>query len=68
MQDTIPASGMNEISRTPKGELRSPALPARLAAWLLNERPVDLRGKEIDMRDPDIQLRAFGDAFLAEVT
>jgi len=54
MQDTIRASGVNEISRVPKAELSPPSLSARVIAWLADTRPADLRGQDLKTMDPAI--------------
>lgn len=58
MQTSIRASGMNEISRLPKEQLKSPDHAARLIAWLASARPDDLRGREVDIHDEQIRSRA----------
>lgn len=58
MQVRIRASGMNEVSRTPRGDLLAPDVPARVLAWLADVRPEDLNGCEVSVKSPAIRARA----------
>ena len=57
MQVEIRASGMNPVSRIPRQDLLDPAIPAAAVAWLMSNRPADLSGEEVDIRDPEFQKR-----------
>ncbi|QQR38420.1 SDR family oxidoreductase [Devosia rhizoryzae] len=57
MQGQIRASGLNPVSQLKRETLLHPDVPAAAVAWLFSERPEDLSGKEIDVRDPEIQRR-----------
>lgn len=52
MQVQIRASGINPVSKIPRQDLMKPEIPAAGVAWLFKNRPADLSGKEIDIRDP----------------
>ncbi len=54
MQVRIRASGMNEISRIPRQNLAAPEFSAGVIAWLCDERPAHLRGKDLSVRDEDL--------------
>lgn len=58
MQGQIRASGVNQISQIPRENLAPPALPAAGVAWLMAERPADLRGQDVNVRAPDFLARA----------
>ena len=58
MQVTIRASGVNPISQIPQADLAPPSLPAAGIAWLLAERPEDLKGQDVRVRDPAFLARA----------
>lgn len=51
MQETIRASGVNEVSRLPRTILRPAEEPARATAYLLSGAADDLAGGEVDIRD-----------------
>lgn len=57
MQVKIRASGMNPVSRIPRGDLASPEVPGRAIAWLVATAPEDLSGQEVDIRDPAFSAR-----------
>ncbi len=54
MQVRIRGSGMNEISRIPRGDLAPPDRAAALVAWLCDTRPSHHRGKDLSIRDADL--------------
>jgi len=58
MQTTIRASGINPVSRLARSDLASPDDPARVMVWLAGPEAEDLRGQEVDVREPDIRRRA----------
>ena len=58
MQGEIRASGLNPISQIPRGDLAPAWLPAVAMAWLLAERPSDLRGQDVNVRAPEFLSRA----------
>lgn len=57
MQGVIRASGMNPVSRLRRSDLAPPEAPAEVVAWLCRERPADLSGEDLDVRDPGLQSR-----------
>jgi NAD(P)-dependent dehydrogenase (short-subunit alcohol dehydrogenase family) len=61
MQVTIRASGMNPVSRIPRGDLLPVDQPAQAIAWLIAEAPDDLSGQEMDIRDAAFRRRIAGD-------
>jgi NAD(P)-dependent dehydrogenase (short-subunit alcohol dehydrogenase family) len=58
MQGRIRESGLNEVSRVPRSALLQPALPARIAAWLVDTAPEDLVDQELSVRDATLVARA----------
>jgi hypothetical protein len=60
MQGRIRESGLNEVSRVPRSALLQPALPARIAAWLVDTAPEDLVDQELSVRDAGLVARASG--------
>ncbi|WP_119271078.1 SDR family NAD(P)-dependent oxidoreductase [Taklimakanibacter deserti] len=58
MQETIRASGINEVSRIPRSSLRPAEEPARAVQYLLSGAADDLAGGEIDIRNADFRSRA----------
>lgn len=58
MQETVRASGVNEVSRLPKTALRPAAEPARAVAYLLSGAADDLAGGEVEIRDAGFRKRA----------
>jgi len=58
MQGEIRASKLNPISQIPQANLLKPQIPATGIAWLFLNRPADLAGSEVDIRDSDFQNRA----------
>jgi NAD(P)-dependent dehydrogenase (short-subunit alcohol dehydrogenase family) len=60
MQGRIRESGLNEVSRVPRSALLQPALPARIAAWLVDTAPEDLVDQELSVRDTGLVARASG--------
>ena len=58
MQETIRASGINEVSRIPRSSLRPAEEPARAVQYLLSGAADDLAGGEIDIRDKGFRARA----------
>lgn len=57
MQVRIRASGINEISRIPRGQLASPERPAAFIAWLCDVRPPDLVGQDLTVNDASLARR-----------
>jgi len=57
MQATIRASGVNPVSRLARSDLAPPEEPARAMVWLAGPDAGDLRGEEVDARDPDLRAR-----------
>jgi 3-oxoacyl-[acyl-carrier protein] reductase len=57
MQDTIRASGMNEISRVPRERLAPADLSAGVIAWLVDTRPQDLLGQDLTVNDEVLMKR-----------
>ncbi len=51
MQGKIRESGINPVSQIPRETLLKPEVPAKGVLWLLRNRPADLSGAEIDIRD-----------------
>ena len=51
MQVRIRQSGINDVSRVPRSQLGNAARAARLIAWIARERPVDLHGQDLSIRD-----------------
>ncbi len=51
MQVRIRQSGINDVSRVPRSQLGSAARAARLIAWIAHERPTDLHGQDLSIRD-----------------
>jgi len=58
MQVQIRASGINPISQMPRSSLAPTDLPAAGVIWLANERPQDLRGGDVNVRDTAFLKRA----------
>lgn len=58
MQETIRASGINEISRIPRDQLLPASDPARVMLWLAGPEADDLAGQEVDIRMPGLRERA----------
>lgn len=58
MQAQIRASGLNPVSRLPRSELGSAQPPAELIAWVADERPSDLIGQDLSVRDAQLMGRA----------
>jgi NAD(P)-dependent dehydrogenase (short-subunit alcohol dehydrogenase family) len=58
MQETVRASGVNEVSRLPKTALRPAAEPARAVTYLLSGEADDLAGGELEIRDAGFRRRA----------
>jgi NAD(P)-dependent dehydrogenase (short-subunit alcohol dehydrogenase family) len=60
MQGRIRDSGLNEVSRVPRGDLLQPELPARIVAWLADAAPEDLTDRELSVRDAGLVARVTG--------
>ncbi|RUT30083.1 SDR family oxidoreductase [Arsenicitalea aurantiaca] len=60
MQAEIRQSGINPVSQLPRDALLAPEIPAEAVAWLLANRPEDLSGSEIDIRDDAFAARVAG--------
>lgn len=58
MQTAIRAAQVNEVSRVPREQLGRPERAARLIAWLADQRPMDLNGQDLSIRDSDLVKRA----------
>jgi NAD(P)-dependent dehydrogenase (short-subunit alcohol dehydrogenase family) len=58
MQGLIRASGMNEISRLKREQLRPVSDPARVIAWLCSDEATDLAGQELSIADATLRARA----------
>lgn len=58
MQVAIRASGMNRVSRIPRGDLLPVDDPARFLVWLAGGEGDDLHGQEVDIRAPGLRERA----------
>jgi len=57
MQGDIRASGINPVSKLSRSDLVPVTVPAEAVAWLFAERPADLSGQEVDVRNPAIRER-----------
>jgi 3-oxoacyl-[acyl-carrier protein] reductase len=57
MQVLIRASGINQISRIPRGELTPVAQPAAASGYLCTEAAADLAGQEFSLRDAAFRAR-----------
>jgi len=57
MQARIRESKINPISQVDRHALLPPRVPALAIAWLIDERPRDLRGQELDIRDETFSAR-----------
>lgn len=62
MQGLIRAAQVNEVSRVPREQLGRPERAARLIAWLADQRPMDLNGQDLTIRDEALVTRAGIDA------
>ncbi len=58
MQGLIRASGINEISRLKREQLRPVAQPAQVIAYLCSDAAVDLAGQELSIADAALCARA----------
>jgi NAD(P)-dependent dehydrogenase (short-subunit alcohol dehydrogenase family) len=58
MQGTIRASGLNPVSKIPRGDLAPAEHPARAIAWLCTPAADPLAGQELDIRAPDLRAAA----------
>lgn len=58
MLGEVRAAGLSEFAARGRDTLISPDLPAQLVAWLCRERPVDLDGQELTIRDAALRRRA----------
>ena len=58
MQGAIRASGINPVSRIPRGELAPAQDPARVIAWLCTPAADGLTGHELDIRTADLRAAA----------
>jgi NAD(P)-dependent dehydrogenase (short-subunit alcohol dehydrogenase family) len=57
MQVKIRASGVNQISRIPRGDLAPVAHPAQAIVYLCGAEADDLAGEELSLRDEDLRRR-----------
>ena len=55
MQGTIRASGINPVSKIPRGDLAPASDPAKAVAWLCSPAADVLVGQELDIRSPDLR-------------
>lgn len=55
MQATIRAAGFNEVSRLPREKLSSPDDAAKAIVWLCANKPQNLNGKDLDIRESDLR-------------
>jgi 3-oxoacyl-[acyl-carrier protein] reductase len=62
MQVIIRASGVNQISKIPRGDLAPVAHPAKAIVYLCSAEADDLAGQELALRDPDLRRRVGLDA------
>ena len=58
MQSAIRAARVNEVSNVPREQLGRPERAARLIAWLADQRPMDLNGQDLTIRDADLVKRS----------
>jgi NAD(P)-dependent dehydrogenase (short-subunit alcohol dehydrogenase family) len=58
MQVAIRASGLNPVSKIPRGALAPAHEPARAIAWLCTPAADALAGQELDVRAPDLRAAA----------
>ena len=58
MQVRIRASGMNEVSRIPRGQLASPEYAAAIIAWLCDQRPAHHAGQELNANEAPLAAEA----------
>lgn len=58
MQGTIRASGINPVSKIPRGDLAPATDPATAVAWLCGPAADALTGQELDIRNPDLRAAA----------
>jgi NAD(P)-dependent dehydrogenase (short-subunit alcohol dehydrogenase family) len=58
MLGNVREAGLSEYSSRPRETLLPPELPSRIVAFLCKERPADLSGQELSIRDPDLRARA----------
>ena len=57
MLGNVREAGLSEYSRRPRETLLPPELPSRVVTFLCRERPADLSGQELSIRDPDLRAR-----------
>jgi NAD(P)-dependent dehydrogenase (short-subunit alcohol dehydrogenase family) len=57
MQVTIRASGVNQISQIPRGDLAPVSHPAKAIVYLCGADADDLAGQELSLRDADLRRR-----------
>jgi NAD(P)-dependent dehydrogenase (short-subunit alcohol dehydrogenase family) len=57
MQGQIRASGINRISRIPRGELAPVEDPARAIVYLCTDAADELVGRELSLLDPEFRRR-----------
>jgi NAD(P)-dependent dehydrogenase (short-subunit alcohol dehydrogenase family) len=58
MQGAIRASGINPVSKIPRGDLAPAHEPARAIAWLCTPAADTLAGQELDVRNPELRAMA----------
>ena len=54
MQGAIRDSHINHVSDIPREQLTDPAIPAKMAVWLVSGEADDLAGSMVDIRDPEV--------------
>ena len=62
MQGLIRAAQVNEVSRVPREQLGRPERAAKLIVWLADQRPMDLNGQDLTIRDAALVERSRIDA------
>jgi NAD(P)-dependent dehydrogenase (short-subunit alcohol dehydrogenase family) len=58
MQGAIRASGINPVSKIPRGDLAPAHEPARAIAWLCTPAADALAGQDLDVRNPELRAMA----------
>lgn len=58
MQVEIRASGVNPVSQIPRENLAPATLPAQCVVWLMENRPQDLAGDDVRIREAEFLARA----------
>ena len=58
MQVEVRASGINPLSKRPRGQLAPASEPARALVWLCTDDAASFSGKFVDIRDPEVRRRS----------